>query len=462
MRKEVNIHFLGAAGTVTGSKFLLEFSGKKILIDCGMFQGVKKLRELNWQQLPVISSEIDLVLLTHGHLDHCGFLPRLVNMGFSGEIWGTAPTMEVAEIILLDSAKIQEEDADRANKEGFTKHTPANPLYKIDDVEKTVSRFKTQPEGVWIEADEGLSIRFRYNGHILGATFIELDIFGTRFVFSGDIGRKNDLLLRDPEKPDKADFLFIESTYGGRLHPKEDMTEKLADVINETIEKGGTLIIPSFAVERAQLLMFMIWQLHLRGKIPSGLPVILDSPMGVNALTIFKKHHEWHKLNDQECESMCSRVHPVQSFKETWEIIDNPQPKVIIAGSGMVTGGRVLTYLQQYIGRPETTVMLAGYQAEGTRGRHLLEGASELKFYGKYYPVKARIEYLQGLSGHADQAELIEWVSNIRTPPEKIYILHGEPQSADMLRLKLKEIYNWEAAVPDLFEIAGLNLKSDE
>jgi metallo-beta-lactamase family protein len=462
MRKEVNIHFLGAAGTVTGSKFLLEFSGKKILIDCGMFQGVKKLRELNWQQLPVISSEIDLVLLTHGHLDHCGFLPRLVNMGFSGEIWGTAPTMEVAEIILLDSAKIQEEDADRANKEGFTKHTPANPLYKIDDVEKTVSRFKTQPEGVWIEADEGLSIRFRYNGHILGATFIELDIFGTRFVFSGDIGRKNDLLLRDPEKPDKADFLFIESTYGGRLHPKEDMTEKLADVINETIEKGGTLIIPSFAVERAQLLMFMIWQLHVRGKIPAGLPVILDSPMGVNALTIFKKHHEWHKLNDQECESMCSRVHPVQSFKETWEIIDNPQPKVIIAGSGMVTGGRVLTYLQQYIGRPETTVMLAGYQAEGTRGRHLLEGASELKFYGKYYPVKARIEYLQGLSGHADQAELIEWVSNIRTPPEKIYILHGEPQSADMLRLKLKEIYNWEAAVPDLFEIAGLNLKSDE
>jgi metallo-beta-lactamase family protein len=462
MRKEVNIHFLGAAGTVTGSKFLLEFSGKKILIDCGMFQGVKKLRELNWQQLPVISSEIDLVLLTHGHLDHCGFLPRLVNMGFSGEIWGTAPTMEVAEIILLDSAKIQEEDADRANKEGFTKHTPANPLYKIDDVEKTVSRFKPQPEGVWIEADEGLSIRFRYNGHILGATFIELDIFGTRFVFSGDIGRKNDLLLRDPEKPDKADFLFIESTYGGRLHPKEDMTEKLADVINETIEKGGTLIIPSFAVERAQLLMFMIWQLHVRGKIPSGLPVILDSPMGVNALTIFKKHHEWHKLNDQECESMCSRVHPVQSFKETWEIIDNPQPKVIIAGSGMVTGGRVLTYLQQYIGRPETTVMLAGYQAEGTRGRHLLEGASELKFYGKYYPVKARIEYLQGLSGHADQTELIEWVSNIRTPPEKIYILHGEPQSADMLRLKLKEIYNWEAAVPDLFEIAGLNLKSDE
>jgi metallo-beta-lactamase family protein len=462
MRKEVNIHFLGAAGTVTGSKFLLEFSGKKILIDCGMFQGVKKLRELNWQQLPVISSEVDLVLLTHGHLDHCGFLPRLVNMGFSGEIWGTAPTMEVAEIILLDSAKIQEEDADRANKEGFTKHTPANPLYKIDDVEKTVSRFKTQPEGVWIEADEGLSIRFRYNGHILGATFIELDIFGTRFVFSGDIGRKNDLLLRDPEKPDKADFLFIESTYGGRLHPKEDMTEKLADVINETIEKGGTLIIPSFAVERAQLLMFMIWQLHVRGKIPSGLPVILDSPMGVNALTIFKKHHEWHKLNDQECESMCSRVHPVQSFKETWEIIDNPQPKVIIAGSGMVTGGRVLTYLQQYIGRPETTVMLAGYQAEGTRGRHLLEGASELKFYGKYYPVKARIEYLQGLSGHADQTELIEWVSNIRTPPEKIYILHGEPQSADMLRLKLKEIYNWEAAVPDLFEIAGLNLKSDE
>ena len=460
MKNSLNIHFLGATGTVTGSRFLLELHHKKILIDCGMFQGIKKLRELNWQRLPVITSEIDLVLLTHGHLDHCGFLPRLVNMGFRGEIWGTPPTLDIAEVILRDSAKIQEEDADRANKEGFSIHSPAVPLYNTDDVEKTVSRFRAQQEGVWIEADEGLRIRFRYNGHILGSTFIELDISGTRFVFSGDIGRKNDLLLRNPEKPDKADFLFIESTYGDRLHPQENMKDKLASVINETTEKGGTLIIPSFAVERAQLLMFMIWQLHIQGKIPSSLPVILDSPMGVNALTIFKKHHEWHKLSDQECESMCSRVHLVQSFKETWEIIDNPQPKVIIAGSGMVTGGRVLTYLQQYIGRPETTVMLAGYQAEGTRGRHLLEGASELKFYGKYYPVEARIEYLQGLSGHADQTELIDWLSKIQTAPERIYIIHGEPQASDMLRVKLKDIYGWKATVPDLFEISVLNLKN--
>ena len=458
MSKHVNIHFLGAAGTVTGSKFLLEFPDKKVLVDCGLFQGIKKLRELNWQQLPINAEEIDLVLLTHGHLDHSGFLPRLVNTGFKGEIWGTAPTLDIAEIILRDSAKIQEEDAERANKDGFTKHKPAKPLYNLLDAEKSIQKFKPKKLNEWIDINKEIRLLFRYAGHILGATFIEIDAYGKRFLFSGDVGRTDDLLLSDPDKPDRADLLFLESTYGDRVHPKEDMTDKLEAVIHETIGKNGTLIIPSFAVERAQLLMYMIWKLSAEGKIPNSLPVILDSPMGTNALAVFRKHHDWHKLTDDETIRMSERFHVVQSYAETWEIIDNPAPKIIIAGSGMVTGGRVLTYLQKYLGRESTTVLLAGYQAEGTRGRQLLDGADEIKLYGKYIPVKANIDILDGLSAHADKNELIEWLSDIKKSPDHLFLVHGEPQPLDSLRVKIKDTYDWHAAIPDLYHIEEIQL----
>ena len=458
MSRSANIHFLGAAGTVTGSKYLVELPGKTILVDCGMFQGVKKLRQLNWQQLPFDVSRIDFVLLTHGHMDHTGFLPRLVKMGYNGPIWGTAPTLDIAEIILRDSAKIQEEDARRANEKGFTKHDPAVPLYNTDEVERTLPLFEDQQEGKWITVDNDISVRFQYNGHILGATFIEIEAYGKRFVFSGDVGRILDPLLKAPQKPQKADVLLIESTYGDRFHPVEDVEVKLQRIVQQTAEKDGTLIIPSFAVERTQLLMYLLWQLDRSNKLPSSLPVIMDSPMGASVLELFHKHAQWHTLSPQECTEMCRRIRLVQSFKETWDIIDDPQPKIIIAGSGMVTGGRVLTYLQQYIGRPETTVILAGFQAEGTRGRQLLDGAHEIKFYGKYHPVRARIEYLQGLSGHADQRELLDWVGDITEAPEKVYIVHGEPQASDTLRVKLKDVYGWQVRIPDLYEIRKFNL----
>jgi len=457
MDTTINIHFLGASGTVTGSKFLLESRDKNILIDCGLFQGLKHLRELNWQQLPVEASDIDLVLLTHGHLDHTGFLPRLFNMGFSGDVWGTAPTLDIAEIILRDSAKIQEEDAKRANEEGFSKHSPAEPLYTTDDVEHTLSFFKPKETGSWIPVTPDIKARFQNSGHILGATFIELDISGRRVVFSGDVGRPDDLLLRDPVKPGRADVLFLECTYGDRLHSAESMEEKLLRIIKDTTDRGGTLIIPSFAVERAQLLMFMLWRLKRDNKISSDLPVILDSPMGANALSVFRKYPDWHKLSPDDVSEMTQSTHIVRSFKETWEIIDNNSPKIVIAGSGMVTGGRVLTYLQQYADRPETTVLLAGYQAEGTRGRQMLDGADEIKFYGKYYTVNARIEILDGLSAHADKNELIDWVSDIHHTPEKVFLIHGEPQTLDMMRVKLKDTYGWSAEIPTLFQITTID-----
>jgi len=452
MENFVKINFLGASGVVTGSKFLIETSEKNIMIDCGLFQGLKELRDLNWNDLPIDAANIDVVLLTHGHLDHVGYLPRLVMQGFCGAIIGTAPTLAIAEIILNDSAKIYEEEAEKANKEKYTKHDPALPLYTKEQAGKAIMLFQVEIENKWIYLSEHISYRFNYNGHILGATFIELDINGKRFVFSGDIGRCDDFLLEDPKRPEWADFLFIESTYGNKLHPKEDVTEVLASIINESISSKGNLIIPSFAVERLQTLMYIFWKLYQKNKIPN-IPIFVDSPMGNNVLEIFKRFPKWHRLSTSDYKNMCDHINIIESYKETWETIDNKRSKIIIAGSGMVTGGRVLTYLQQLIDEPSTTVLLVGYQAEGTRGRQLQDGAHEIKFFGKYFPVKAKIKSVESLSAHADQQELINWMGKIKNIPEKVFLIHGEPTALDGFRVKIKDTYNWNVSIPKLNDI---------
>lgn len=455
MKNLAKIHFLGAAGTVTGSKFLIETSEKNILIDCGMFQGLKELRELNWSNLPTDVEAIDIVLLTHGHLDHVGYLPRLLKQGFKGKIIGTAPTLAIAEIILRDSAKIHEEDAKKANKDKYTKHNPALPFYTNFEAEKTIEHFKTEIPDTWIELSEHISYRFQYNGHIIGATFIELDINGKRFVFSGDVGRPNDYLLEDPKKPEWADFLFVESTYGNKRHPKENIEDVLSQLVNETIRKRGNLIIPSFAVERLQTLMYILWKLYKKNRIPN-IPIFIDSPMGNNVLEVFQHFPKWHKLPMAEYYAMCNHINIIQSYKETWETIDDKRSKIVIAGSGMVTGGRVLTYLQQLIDEPSTTVLLVGYQAEGTRGRQLQDGAHEIRFFGKYYPVKASIKHIESLSAHADQNDLLDWMSNIKNIPEKVFLIHGEPVALDAFRVKIKDTYNWHATIPKLNDVEYL------
>jgi metallo-beta-lactamase family protein len=452
MEKFVKINFLGASGVVTGSKFLIETSEQNILIDCGMFQGLKELRELNWDDLPVNVENIDVVLLTHGHLDHVGYLPRLLKQGFLGKIIGTAPTLAIAEIILKDSAKIHEEEANKANKEKYTKHKPALPFYTIKEAENTIKLFEVEIENKWITLSEHISYRFQYNGHIIGAIFIELDINGKRFVFSGDIGRWDDYLLDDPKTPEWADFLFIESTYGNKLHPDEDVEQILSILILDTINKKGNLIIPSFAVERLQTLMYILWKLYKKNRIPN-IPIFIDSPMGNNVLEVFKRFPKWYKLSDADYNAMCNHVNIVQSYKETWETIDDKRPKIVIAGSGMVTGGRVLTYLKQLIDEPSTTVVLVGFQAEGTRGRQLLDGAHEIKFFGKYYPVKATIKSIESLSAHADQDDLFKWMSNIKNIPEKVYLIHGEPTALDAFRVKIKDTYNWQVNIPKLTDV---------
>jgi metallo-beta-lactamase family protein len=454
---KIKIHFLGASGTVTGSKFLLETTQKKILIDCGMFQGIKELREQNWKDFPFDVSAIDTVLLTHGHLDHTGYLPRLVKQGFQGTIIGTAPTLEITKIILLDSAKIHEEDAERANKENYTKHKKALPFYSLIDAQRAIKMFEPAQKDQWYTISEDIKYRFKYNGHIIGATFIELEIFGKSFVFSGDIGRKEDLLLFPPEKPQWADYLFVESTYGNKLHPKDSVSEKLIELINKTVHNRGTLVIPSFAVERLQALMFLLWKLYDTRKIPN-LPIFIDSPMGNNVLGVFERFAAWHKIPPTEFSAMKHRMNIVTSYKETWETIDDTRPKIVIAGSGMITGGRVLTYLKQLIDEPSTTVLIVGYQAEGTRGRQLLEGAHELKFFGKYHPVKATVEHIESLSAHADQAGIIAWLSAIKNVPEKTFLIHGEPTALNALRVKIKDTFPWNVCIPKHDQVVEVNL----
>ncbi|POY41404.1 MBL fold metallo-hydrolase [Flavobacterium alvei] len=445
----MKIKFIGGAGTVTGSKTVVESNGVRILIDCGQFQGIKSLRELNWLPLPVQPSTIDFVLLTHGHLDHCGWLPRLVDQGFKGKIYCTSPTKDITKLILLDSAKIQEEEAYKANKEHYSKHEIAEPLYDLKKAEAVFPLFRVIKPNEKIDLDAEISAVFTNAGHIVGACSIELNLENKTVVFSGDIGRDNDILMYPPTKPQKADYVFLESTYGNRLHPETDAKAELEIYINNTIQKGGTVIIPSFAVERAQTIMYLLWQLKTEDRIPN-IPYIIDTPMGIKVLDIFENNRRWHKLPEHEYVAMCQMFTMNTDYQETIDTIYNPQPKVIIAASGMITGGRVLSYLERYIGLPETTVIIIGYQAEGTRGRKLLEGDKEIKIYGKQYEVKANILEIEGLSAHGDQKDLVNWLSELQNKPQKVFLVHGEKEAFEELSTKITEKYGFECVIPQM------------
>lgn len=451
----MKIHFLGGTGTVTGSKTVIEHNETRILIDCGLFQGIKSLRDLNWQPLAIEPSTIDFVLLTHGHLDHCGWLPLLVKNGFKGKIFCTAPTKQIAKLILADSAKIQEEEASKANQEHFSKHNPAEPLYTVADAERVTSFFKVVEKDIEIRLTDESWFTFFQSGHILGACSIQLNINEKVLVFSGDVGQDDDVLMYPPKKPQKADYVFLESTYGNRLHPQYDVLLDLEMIINTTINRGGNVVIPSFAVERAQTIMFLLWQLRMQNRIPD-IPYIIDTPMGIKVLDVFNDNPKWHKLNPNQCEEMCSMFSMISDFEETINAIYDKRPKVVIAASGMITGGRVLSYLERYIVKPENTVMLVGYQAEGTRGRKLVEGAKEVKFYGKYYPVEAEVVLVEGLSAHGDQQDLLNWLSELKQKPQKIFLVHGENEAADTLRTKIFDTYGFEATVPLLGQVVEI------
>ncbi len=452
----ISIQFLGAAGTVTGSKYLIKTKSTKLMVDCGMFQGLKHLRELNWAKLPIEPRDIDAVFLTHGHLDHIGYLPRLVKFGFHGKVFTTKPTAKLAKIILEDSGRIQEEEAIRANQKGYTKHKPAHALYTSADVEHTIPLIEDVADNIWHEYNEHIKFRFLRNGHIIGSSSIEIEIDNKRIVFSGDIGRFDDDMFLAPIRPKRADILILESTYGDRLHPKTKTDLKLRDVILENHEKRGTLVIPSFTVDRAQDLMYQIWVLKSNGEIPD-VPVFLDSPMASSVSRLYHKYSDWNVLGSHVLKKVMESVEFIRGVKETEKLSKEEYSKIIIAGSGMMNGGRVLEYLKEELPEPNSTVLITGFQAEGTRGRLLKEGTHEIKIEGEYYPVKAKIESIGTLSSHADQNDILKWVEKLEKCPEKVFITHGEPQAANALRIKLKDTYDWYTIeIPQLFDLFDL------
>jgi len=451
----VTLTFLGAVGTVTGSKYLLDTGNARILIDCGLFQGFKQLRLRNWAPFPVPPESIDEVLLTHAHLDHSGYLPLLVRNGFRGPIRCTDATYALSGLLLTDSGYLQERDADFANRHGFSKHKPALPLYTEADAEAALARFRTVPFHKSIPIAGGLKARFLYAGHILGAAMIELTEGANRIVFSGDLGRPNDICMLDPEEIESADYLILESTYGDRKHEKRDAEDALAEAIGRTAARGGTVVIPAFAVGRTQVLLFHLHRLKRARRIPD-LPIYFDSPMAIDATEIFDRHAPDHRIEPAEARAAFAGARYVRTIEESKALDTNHTPKVIVSASGMATGGRVLHHLEAFASDPRNLILFAGFQAGGTRGAAMTAGAETIKVHGRYIPIRAMVENLHMLSAHADADEILAWLHRFRTAPKMTFITHGEPAAADALRHRIAEELGWACTVPAYRDQADL------
>ena len=451
----MKLTFLGGVGTVTGSKYLLEIDRARILVDCGLFQGFKQLRLRNWAPLPVAPAGIDAVLLTHAHLDHSGYLPLLVKNGFHGRIHTTELTYELCKILLPDSGFLQEKDAEFANRHSFSKHRPALPLYTKRDAERSLEQFAPIDFERPLSLQGGLTARFHPAGHILGAAIVELCAAGRTLVFSGDLGRPGSPTMVDPAVIRQTDYLVVEPTYGNKIHEQRDPEDALAEIICRTAARGGTVIIPSFAVGRTQTLLYHIERLKHAGRIPA-LPIFLDSPMAIDASDIFCEYRPVHRLSERACRAACAVAHYVREAEESKALDADPMPKLIISASGMATGGRVLHHLKRYAPDTRNTILFAGFQAGGTRGAAMTAGADKIKIHGAYVPVRAEVANLHMLSAHADADEIMGWLRQFERPPKTTFVTHGEPEAADALRHRIEEELGWACTVPDYRDEAVL------
>jgi metallo-beta-lactamase family protein len=453
-----SIHFLGAAGTVTGSKFLLEHEGRRVLIDCGLFQGKKELRKLNWEPLPVPVSSLDAIVLTHAHIDHTGGLPRVVQAGYDGPVYCTPGTRDLAALLLPDSAHLQEEEARYANKERYSRHAPALPLYGVEDAERAVRLMETFGYERTKEILPGITLTFYRAGHILGSAVcaFELKSTGQRVVFSGDLGRYNAPILRDPDKVSAATTLVVESTYGDREHGEKRPEEALCDAVKRAYERRGMVIIPAFAIGRTQELLYHLRNLEEAGRIPE-MDVFVDSPMACDATPIYLAHPEEHDLGmtslveRRKTPLATRRTRFVTSPNESKRLNMIEGPGIIISASGMATGGRVLHHMKNRLPDPRNTVLFVGYQSEGTRGRRLLNGEKELKIHGQMIPVEADIRVVSGFSAHADWTETLRWMEGFESPPRQTLLVHGEPSALQALKNRVED-RGWKAAVPQYLE----------
>ncbi|MEY5002621.1 MAG: hypothetical protein RL678_430 [Pseudomonadota bacterium] len=442
----MKLTFLGAAGTVTGSKYLVEAGGSRILVDCGLFQGYKNLRLLNWQPLPINPKDIDAVVLTHAHLDHSGALPLLVLEGYRGPVYATRATTELCGLLLPDSGHLQEADANFANRHKSSKHDPALPLYTEEDALRTLKLFKP------LDFDEPLTLgplqlRLRGAGHILGASSVELRHGDRSLLMSGDIGRPDDLMMKPPVPIEHADTLVIESTYGDRTHDEGDHAGELADVIRRTAARGGKVIVPAFAVGRAQALLYQIWLLKKAKQIPD-LPVFLDSPMAIDTTAIYQRYANEHRLSAEDCQQMGSVARFCRTSDQSRELNQLTYPAIIISASGMATGGRILHHLINHLGDHRSSVVFAGFQAGGTRGARLVAGERSIRIFGQDVAVNAEIVSLPGMSAHADAGQIMDWLRTVKRPPQHVYITHGEHDAADALRRRIQQELGWHASVP--------------
>lgn len=443
----MQIDFFGGTGTVTGSKYLLTHEGRRLLVDCGLFQGLKQLRLRNWEPLPFDPASVDAVLLTHAHMDHSGFLPRFMTLGFQGPVYATAATRDLCALLLPDSGRLQEEEAEFANRHGHSKHAPALPLYTEDEARAALQRFEVvafdQAWSPW----PGWTVRLRRAGHILGAASVHVAWPGGSILFSGDLGRSDDLVMRAPQAPEPADYVVIESTYGNRLHPEVDTLGALAAVVNRTAARGGMLVIPAFAVGRAQTILHGLQLLKQARRIPD-MPVFLNSPMAADATRIYRRHLDEHRLSAEQCAAMSHEAIIVNTVAESKRLNALNYPSIIVSASGMATGGRVLHHLKAYAPDARNTILFAGFQAAGTRGAALVGGADAVKIHGEYVPVRAEVANLDSLSAHADRSQLLAWIGQLKAP-RRVFVTHGEPVAADALRLAIAERHGWAVGVPD-------------
>lgn len=461
---DVRLRFLGAAQSVTGSKYLLEIDTRKILIDCGLFQGKKELRLRNWEPLPVDPATIHTVIITHAHIDHIGYLPRLVKDGFRGRILCTHATKDLMKIMLLDAAKLQEEEAQFAFKKGYSKHNKPDPLFTIEDAEHAlefVDSIRLEKETKVIN---NVSLTYYNAGHILGSAIIELKLTTKnqtkKIVFSGDLGRYDDPIMFPPKALYEADILFVESTYGDRLNPMDQVEEDLTQIIHEAVKNGGTILIPAFAVGRTQILLYYFHKLMASKKIPT-LPIYIDSPMAISVTELYERHGNEHKIKvDREGGQLISifdspQIHFCNTPESSKALNDIKYPAIIISASGMATGGRILHHLFHRLRREHDTVLLAGYQAEGSRGRRIQDGEPIIKIFGEQVPLNCHVNTIHGLSAHADQTEILRWLSNFKDKPKQTFITHGELASADVLAKKIEEM-GWNTMIPEYLQTVEL------
>ncbi len=459
------LQFLGATGTVTGSKYLLEAGGERLMIDCGLFQGEKELRQRNWNPLPIPPASVHWLALTHAHLDHTGYIPKFVKDGFRGEVWCTTATEDLAQLVLPDSGHLQEEDAAYANLKGFSKHQPALPLYTHDEAVESLKLFHQVDESKPFEPSPRFSLKFFRAGHILGARMVHVTLRENgatkTILFSGDVGRFPQLIIPEPVVPESADYFVCESTYGDRLHPQDDFRVRLAEIVAQTARRGGSVVIPSFAIGRTQELLFLFRELSGQEKMPA-LPIHVDSPMAIDATDLYRKHHEEHNLNVDELEknglTLFSQpnVHFDRSVEQSKALNNIRYPMIIISASGMATGGRVVHHLARCLPDHRNTILFVGFQAAGTRGRAIQSGAPAVKMHGREIPVRARIESLENLSGHADYGEILRWLARFPKAPQQTFLTHGEPKASESLREKISGQLRWNVRAPQYLEKVSL------